>query len=1120
VASKGNSVGNLYVSVGANVYPAIKSMRRLDKEVRKTKASIQQIGGSAKSAQKLQKQNSRTAQGFKKTGDAAKKSGDKVKQAGQSSDKTSRSMKKLDKSAAGASSKMGLLSKMSTKAKLGVAGLGLALVGLGATAIRQTQNLATFGVNAAADLEMLRTQYAGLLQDASAARREVDYILELGRTSVVPTEGLLQANRLLLAYGVTQEKTRKDLVNFMSTFGSATAIPVAKLQDMAYALGQIQSQGRANQIDLRQLANAGLSLAGVYEEIAFQQGITVSEARNLSSEGKAYADVVLPAIIAMTKKYESGAEQARKTARGIYANLGDIAKINAGQAFEGLLNKLKPLLEWTEEFIESFDFTAVASGFEAMVQGIQAGFTDIEVGAEDAGLAVGEALGEGFRSFGIKLGEFIVLIRKGLIWIERLKLSLEGLGMWLERGALQLELWGAQAGQAFGNRTQEDVDAVRDKIKALEDAAWETEYKIRDLEQELKDLDKINVTAEVNVIVRQRTIGAQEVINKQASEGKMSGIYEFQDQGLPTPAVEEEDDQRNGGGSSAPKEDPVLKRWQSWLEALRELRKSIRDTQNTLRGLLTEKFGEKSALAEALDLSRTSMGENGQLSLQEGSGGVSSVIAFYDQARNAVRAYYKAQLESDVVDKKTRAALKAARKRDVEALRSYTQELVDLARKQEETQAELEEWTAQRVEKLKADIQATTEQYNADVQATEQYYDQLIDAAQAGLDRATAAYDAANSRLQDMIAERDRFLNGVIESARSFVNKLALANETISEITEIDGLGSFAYTEKQKTQDFKSALRERLTALREWVQGVKSLESQGLDRALLEQLIAAGPESSGDVVRQLAGMDSAGLAEVNSIQGEISSVVGGLQSQLSAAWFDQGISQQQAYVAQQRAAMQAAEANLAAIRAQREQALTDLKNEYDESVRLLNEKLQKVEAYEHEHQQELMTQLSETAKAADEQAQKIHDRLSALSDPEKPGKNLQTVGVQAMRGLIKGLDKMTPSVKSKARAIAGAVRDEITKALRIHSPSRVMMDIGENVGEGLSVGMDSALPKVEQAALRLAGASLPNIDGDGPAAPEVRVFIGDQELRDLVDVQIVDASRMDREFAVSGRRVN
>ena len=412
----GKGIGNLWVTVGANVTPAIKEIDKLNKKAMRSGQILDKYvggGSSGKGTDQLKAKVKGLGDQYDKTGKKAKAATDGIKKSGDGAKKASvqvgqlqtsmyrlsqsfinlrygnplgvfagltQSATSLSRAFSGMAGVIGKVIKVVALGTAAVAAFGAAVVAAGAV-------FAKFGLKSAVEIEFLTTQYQGLLGSAQKAAEEVQFILEMGKESVVPTEGLLEANRLLLAYGVTADGTRRKMLEFFSVFGSATGLSAARLQDMAYALGQINTQGRANQIDMRQLANAGLNLAKVYEEIAFQQGISVAAARELSSEGKLYAEVVIPAVLSQTKNYEQGAEAARRTARGVLVNLQDIAKINIGRAFDGVLQKLKPLLLWAEQFVEAFDFTAVASGIGLALDGIKIGLQDVDISAENAALS-------------------------------------------------------------------------------------------------------------------------------------------------------------------------------------------------------------------------------------------------------------------------------------------------------------------------------------------------------------------------------------------------------------------------------------------------------------------------------------------------------------------------------------------------------------------------------------------------------------------------------------------------------------------------------------------------------------------------------------------------------------
>ena len=83
---------------------------------------------------------------------------------------------------------------------------------------------------------------------------------------------------------------------------------------------------------------------------------------------------------------------------------------------------------------------------------------------------------------------------------------------------------------------------------------------------------------------------------------------------------------------------------------------------------------------------------------------------------------------------------------------------------------------------------------------------------------------------------------------------------------------------------------------------------------------------------------------------------------------------------------------------------------------------------------------------------------------------LESIGLDAGRGLLNGLSSMSDPLVRKAREIATSISRTIQEALDIHSPSRVMKGFGVNIGQGLIVGMDDMITKVSQSSARLANA--------------------------------------------------
>lgn len=84
--------------------------------------------------------------------------------------------------------------------------------------------------------------------------------------------------------------------------------------------------------------------------------------------------------------------------------------------------------------------------------------------------------------------------------------------------------------------------------------------------------------------------------------------------------------------------------------------------------------------------------------------------------------------------------------------------------------------------------------------------------------------------------------------------------------------------------------------------------------------------------------------------------------------------------------------------------------------------------------------------------------------------NLRSIGKSIIEGLEKGLDDATGGLYSKAKNIAGEIKNTIAGALDINSPSKVMIPLGSAVPEGLGVGIDKGQVFVVDAAKRVVGA--------------------------------------------------
>lgn len=108
-----------------------------------------------------------------------------------------------------------------------------------------------------------------------------------------------------------------------------------------------------------------------------------------------------------------------------------------------------------------------------------------------------------------------------------------------------------------------------------------------------------------------------------------------------------------------------------------------------------------------------------------------------------------------------------------------------------------------------------------------------------------------------------------------------------------------------------------------------------------------------------------------------------------------------------------------------------------------------------------------------------NDWISLGKWSDKAGKNvadsMYKVGIDATKGLIKGLESDQAKLVAAASRLADKVVDSAKKSLGIKSPSRVLMAVGGFAVEGLRIAIDGGRKAIGAAAERLAVAAVPDV---------------------------------------------
>ena len=1157
------------------------------------------------------------------------------------------------------------LGEMSVASKVAVgaaAGVGLAVAGIGVAAAAASVKIARFGLEQAASLEMLNIQLTGLLGSAEKGAQEMEFLLNLGKESIVPTKSLIEADRLMLAFGVTTDSTRRQLVNFMSDFGTATGASEQQVYFLSLALGQVASFGKANSVDMRQLANAGINTMQVYEIVGKKIGMTAQEVAAGVSDGLLTADLLFEALNEYGTGFEATADMARKSTLGLLSNIRDIVTTNIGLAFQQANAGVSQFLQSFMSVVESIDFTPLANAVRDALAMITGAFG----GGEAAGNTLKDlfqtTLPAAIRVFGgavaavvaplalvtrtviavvngitslvrkiievkpllaavtIAVGLFtagliaqnaqmiavnaqaaVYILRLGAVNVAQVTaagsakvfagaLATVRAGVGAVLGPIGLlitaliaaaaEIKNAyDAGQALadGNKTVTETmneqtgitgflalgfanlqkmmglagdeaaeaepkyEGQRGAISGTVQAAIDAGNAIRALSGEVRAAAAEAWYATQSYYALWQAIAnaararweynnTSGTVSSAIAAGLLAGpdgqAINRYNQRFPAPPT---GGSTGGGGSSSGSSGPsaaeqaAIARAEAFIERYKQLYADANAARKKFVELVKQPFGEPSEIQTALT-----------------SGNVGTIIGMNDTLREQIMTFYRALIKSTALG--TDAVKEARRRRNVALaqLDDDTRKLITLAKRQ----AQILDEDLPRIEKI-YDEQSQAIQKSLDGLETwrstreseiNQMYDDLLASANTALDAATARYEEANGKLQDLISERDQFLNSVQDSLRSFVNGLNTVETEIQKYTRLDAVGSFLIENIKQTASFKDTLAQRLQALRDWTANVRSLMARGLDADLIQQFVAAGVEGSGDVVNQLAGADDATIAGINQIQSELMAEVDAFKSEASAAWFDAGIAQQEAYVAPLRDAMNAAASYVTSLESQRKMALDALKASYDEQKQMYDKQLADLTANYEKQKDELAKELELIETAMTNTANQVNQQFAGLAV------STAAQGVNVMDGFIMGMNSKEEAAVNNAKRIAKRLNEAFAGVLGIASPSKVTTYFGQMIGQGLVVGMNSMSSKVGVASTRLALRALPApslrsvglptaagvtgtsiggmaLDAGAPGGIAVKVFIGDRELTDIVDYRIEAADARSLDYVSSGRRI-
>lgn len=197
-----------------------------------------------------------------------------------------------------------------------------------------------WSVKSAAGFESLREQFNVMLGDVKRGSDMVNKIRDFAAKTPFQLKGLGDAAKVMLAFGISQEK----IIPNLQMLGDVAGGNQQKLDSLTLAFSQIQSTGRLMGQDLLQLINAGFNPLQIISE---KTGVSMAVLKDSMSEGAISAEMVSRAFEIATSKggrfYKNMIRQS-KTFNGVMSTLWDNLNIIAATIGDTIIPALKKLI--------------------------------------------------------------------------------------------------------------------------------------------------------------------------------------------------------------------------------------------------------------------------------------------------------------------------------------------------------------------------------------------------------------------------------------------------------------------------------------------------------------------------------------------------------------------------------------------------------------------------------------------------------------------------------------------------------------------------------------------------------------------------------------------------------
>ena len=281
--------------------------------------------------------------------------------------------------------------------------IGEDFVQMAQKAVQGVEQIVRAGIDFNAKMEQYQTGLTTLLGSEEEAAAVMEQIRQDAARTPFDVESLTQANRMLIATGISAEDARDTVMNLANAV-SATGGGSNELSRMAANLQQIKNVGKATEMDMRQFAMAGIDLYGILSEMT---GKSVEELHKYEIGYDAISAALAYASEEGGKFY--GAMEAQsQTFNGRLSTLKDNALQLAGSLTNDLFNQLSGtalpmVMDWVATLLDAAETGGIEGAIAAaknILSNLLQTFLDSLPELMDAGVSMLEKLLTGFAGSG------------------------------------------------------------------------------------------------------------------------------------------------------------------------------------------------------------------------------------------------------------------------------------------------------------------------------------------------------------------------------------------------------------------------------------------------------------------------------------------------------------------------------------------------------------------------------------------------------------------------------------------------------------------------------------------------------------------------------------------------